>query len=322
MKQKTRHRHVFSTATLPCLLLAGGAVGAPIPHDPPSPGSTITQEDLDMLPRTESVATRLAELGSNQFSTTTKLSGLATFNLNNSFTGSGHLAELGSNQFSTTTKLRGDAVLNLGRNGFVVDGTLGYTNNAWNALSPNDVSSSYAGVGVQWLKDFQVRSGTAYLGFDASHFLFENDLPHRDGNDENLGQYGLQGGVFLNLAPNVQFTSRNQFSYGSFGNLGLGTVRSGILDSDLSAWRSESYLNYQFGRSGFGSATGLLIAGYNESSGNWWDQIIKDTNCTISACITGEMLHSPPHGTRKMDCSLGGFGNETRPLPHDCEGGG
>jgi len=211
--------------------------------------------NLDQGPvgRTSSVETRMAELDSNPFWSTTSMSGQAIFDIDSNFSG------FTKKQFGVPTDW------------LQVGAVAGYTNNAYNLSDPWNRSSSYIGGSVDWFKTVPLPNGSAYFGVDASHFFYANHLLDRNGSDDDLQQYGLRAGLFLNLTPSVQFSTRNQFCYGAFGTFGLGTVRTGVLDADLSSWRSESYLNYRIGQGGFGGASGFYLGGYNENGGKMWD---------------------------------------------------
>ena len=257
MQTRPMPRHSQPAARLIGLALAGSAT-ALIAEPPPATipklmGLAAFNLDQGPVGRTSSVDTRMAELDANPFWSPTSPSGQAIFDIDSNFSG------FTKKQFGGPSDW-----LQFGA-------AAGYTNNAYNVPDPWKRSSPYFGGAVDWFKTVPLANGTAYFGVDASHYFYTDHLLPRSGSDDDLQQYGLRGGLFLNLAPNLQFSTRNQFSYGSFGTFGMGTVRTGVLDMDLSSWRSESFLNYRFGPGGFGGATGFYFGGYNENGGQYWD---------------------------------------------------
>lgn len=245
---------------IPMSLLALGA--SDISADPVTDDLNRLQKEFEaelavLKGRVDGLEARVGELEATQFSTTTKLRGSTTF-FGGNFAGDGSNASTGlGNGLDFDTSFTGKDLLRTRlRAGY------GYSDNPNEELWPNAYSGYYNFGAETHYKRSLGDLGHAYIGGGFNYYHFQEDIPTRWDGDQDIYDIDLNFGAYLTFSDSLQFTTKNQLTYGGIGGFGR-TLRQGVLDEDLTTFLSENYLTYPLG--GAVGTTGFRLKLFDES---------------------------------------------------------
>jgi hypothetical protein len=159
---------------------------------------------------------------------------------------------------------------------FYVSLYAGYTDNLYVEPSSYDHSTAYFGAGIRTFQIMDRGKFQGYFGVSLDNFILEDSEYSRSGGDSYLKDFTLHTGGQFKFSDSVALTTRSQYDFTSFGTLGAGVARPGVLNDDILRYNSDIQLRYRFdGKSlydpGVGLATGLSFTGFDERGSNYGD---------------------------------------------------
>ena len=265
--------HAVRTASVFAVFLLSAAwsrVQAAPPREVPQAVQKVSAEEISGLTFSRgSIESVLAARAGNYFSTTQKVNGYTAERAAEAYA-MGKLLTGEDYEDKDVMPVEGDVLP------FRVSLLGGYTDNLHLLPDGWDHGSAFFGAGVRSFNMIQRPRGQAYIGLNLEGFYLEDHQYARDGGNSFLRDFTLNTGGTYKLGKSAALALRSQYDYTSFGTMGLGVARPGVLFDDVLRTNSDTKLHYRFdGRGlndpGLAATTSLFYTIYDEQGGGYGD---------------------------------------------------